>query len=74
MRVQDLIDILSECDPDKEVAIAAQPEHPLAFKVKGVYAPNEDTDPDDVIVWIVQGDHLDDPYSAPRESFQNYAL
>jgi hypothetical protein len=35
--VHELIDLLSDCDPDAEVLLAHQPGWPLQFTVLGVY-------------------------------------
>lgn len=79
MQVKDLIEALSELDPEKEVMLATQPSWPLAFKVDGVFdpdteglaAPDHDFSDEEhpSVVWIVQGNQSDDPYGVPRDAF-----
>jgi hypothetical protein len=44
MTVQELRDLLEECDPDAEVLMAHQPSWPLQFTVRGVYDPSQNDD------------------------------
>jgi hypothetical protein len=83
MTVQQLRDLLGNCDPEAEVLLAHQPSWPLQFTVKGIYAPDR-FDPDDPynegieppederdygnVVYIVEGSHPAHPY-APREAW-----
>jgi hypothetical protein len=80
MTVQQLRDLLEDCDPEAEVLLAHQPSWPLQFTVRGVYAP-EPFDPTDPInegveppedrgnvVYIVEGSQPFYPY-APREAW-----
>ena len=77
MNVQELIELLEDCDPEAEVRLAHQPGWPLAFELRGVAVPEEDVEPlpdaDDAggdlpepgVVWLVEGGHPDDPPYAP---------
>ena len=78
MKVSELIEILSDCAPDKEVRIATQPNYPLAFHLSGVYDPEtaepwdeDDTagDADTTTVWLVEGSQTQNPYDVPRDAF-----
>jgi len=82
MKVSELIELLSDSDPDKEVYLATQPNYPLAFKLRGVYDPetaepwDEDSQPrdeDQTKVWLVEGSQAPNPYSVPRDAFDCYA-
>lgn len=76
--VQDLIDLLSEFDPDAPVMIAHQPSWPLAEVVGAVTTAefvnedDEDETEEDNTVWIVAGGHSHrrSPY-APKAVFEN---
>jgi hypothetical protein len=39
MNMQELIELLEDCDPEAEVRLAHQPGWPLAFELRGVAAP-----------------------------------
>jgi hypothetical protein len=74
MNVQDLIDILSECDPNADVRLGVQPSWPLRHEVTGIVTPDDlDTGDEDEVqhegfVWIVASDghpYGENPY-APR--------
>lgn len=41
MNVQDLMNLLKDMDPNAEVRLATQPNHPLAFELGGVAGPGE---------------------------------
>ena len=45
MSVQELIDLLSDCDPDAEALLAHQPGWPLEFTVLGVNDAGDDYQP-----------------------------
>lgn len=80
MKVSELIEVLSRCDPDKEIRLATQPNYPLAFHLRGVYDPDtaepwdEDTpkDEDASKVWLVEGAQAQNPYEVPRDAFDAY--
>jgi len=61
--VQELLDLLEDCNPDAEVRLAHQPGWPLAHQLHGV-VPDDDGITD-AMVWLVAGDHPDDsPYAS----------
>ena len=84
--VQDLIDLLSDFDPDAPVLIAHQPSWPLAEVVGDVTVIEKDEDDDDDdeegyednapdnTVWLVAGGHPHgrSPY-APKAVFEDTA-
>lgn len=49
MTVSELIDLLSEQDPDAPVRIMLQPTYPLESNVAGIWA-NDSGDPDDAFI------------------------
>lgn len=67
MKVYELIEMLQEMDPEREVMIAHQPSWPLAETVAGVVAEGGEAES---VVWVVAGGHHEElsPY-APREVF-----
>jgi hypothetical protein len=73
MNVQELIELLEDCDPETEVRLATQPSWPLAFELRGVSVPDdvghEGDDEEDAlesgVVWLVEGGHPDDSPHAP---------
>ena len=71
MTVQEMIDHLSELDPDAPVRLATQPSWPLAFEVASV-GPVEDPYTGEQVgdtVWIVEGGSwYQQPY-APRAAW-----
>jgi hypothetical protein len=73
MNVQELIELLEDCDPGSEVRLAHQPRWPLAFELRGVAVPDdagyegdEEAAPAVGLVWLVEGGHPDDSPYAPR--------
>lgn len=79
MQITQLIERLesiAEAYPDAEIRVAHQPSYPLAAELAGVTDPDDmdrdPTDPDDeLIVWLVAGDHpiTGSPY-APRDLWE----
>ena len=80
MKVSELIELLEQCDPDKEIRLATQPNYPLAFSLGGVYDPesaepwdeDEPADKGDTsLVWLLEGTQSRDPYSVPRDAWDS---
>lgn len=80
MKVSELIELLDECDPDKEIYLATQPNYPIAYKLGGLYDP-ENAEPwdedspsaesmDTSRVWLLEGTQANDPYSVPRDAWE----
>ena len=72
MTVQELIELLEDCDPEAEVRLAHQPGWPLAFELRGVAVPDdagyegdEEAAPEPGVVCLVEGGHPDDSPYAP---------
>lgn len=64
MNVQELIELLEDCDPGAQVQVAHQPGWPLAFGLRGVAVPDdaryegdEEPAPEPGIVWLAEGGH-----------------
>ena len=57
MKVQDLIELLEDCDPEAEVRLADQPSWPLAFELRRVAVPDDAG---------YEGGHTDDSPYAPN--------
>ncbi len=57
MTVSELVELLSEHDPDSPVMIAHQPAWPLAETMAGVIHGGDagDDDDDEPIIWLVAG-------------------
>lgn len=70
MKVHELMEILATHDGNDEVLIATQPTYPLAFEVLTVAATevydiiDGEYMPEPGIVWIMTGDHPENPYAA----------
>lgn len=86
MNVQELLDLLADCDPDAEIRIGIQPGYPLRHGVAGVltqdpggddrYGPDDqdEDDPGDVtegFVWILANEG---PPSYPENPYANRTL
>lgn len=85
MNVRELIERLDEMDQDAEVWLATQPNWPLQFELAGATSAAEiageqqcdehgdyscdDCAAGDNVVYLVEGDHPDQPY-APRGAWQ----
>lgn len=67
MTVRDLIDALSEQDPDTPVRIAYQPSYPLRGQIACV-TDYVDADIDAVWIAVVPAPHDENPY-APRDAW-----
>jgi hypothetical protein len=70
MTVQELLDVLNDCDPDAEVRLGVQPSYPLRHAVAGVASADLDEALDDVadgFVWILatdgHGEYDENPYA-----------
>jgi hypothetical protein len=62
--VQEVIELLEDCNPEAELRLAHQPGWPLAFQLHGVVSDDDDAITD-VVVWLVAGDHPDESPYAP---------
>lgn len=61
MTVQDLIDILSEMNPDSQVRFASQPNWPFEYSINDVVEVSnneDDEDNEDTTVYLVEGRQL----------------
>jgi len=67
--VRDLLDLLSDFDPDTEVRIAYQESWPLAATIAGVRELRGDDDDDDERFWVCQneGCSADAEYEIPMK-------
>jgi hypothetical protein len=83
MNVSELIERLSECDPNAEVRLATQPNWPLASMLDGVADSADVTgesmceehseygcsDCTPAVVWLTEGAQPDDSPYAPRAAW-----
>lgn len=62
--VQDLLDALSEHDPEAEIRVATQPSWPVQYVLRAPVSTHDVDGPQDGgnVVWLVAGDH---PPSGP---------
>ena len=67
--VQELIELLEDCNPDAEIRLGHQPGWPLAFQLHGVVPDDEDAITD-AVVWLVAADHPDETPYAPTGLWQ----
>jgi hypothetical protein len=65
LTVQELIELLEDCNLEAEVRLAHQPGWPLAFQLHGVVPDEDDDATTDAVVWLVAGDHPDETPYAP---------
>lgn len=66
MTVQELMELLEDCNAEAEIRLAHQPGWTLAFQLHGLVADDDDGITD-AVVWLVAGDHPDDsPYAPDR--------